>query len=213
MNELSLRVADAEKKLRGIEIADAISKVENDLVTKQVYNSQFKVVPSDYYSKSLDDRSSILNANCADELCKTIVFENVHYKRTSGDQHILDDCFDVTNSRYYCVVVQYNAKIDTELVAKTIINLRKPGEMRLKMNNFNFQLAPEAVSDDLTGFVHNGVCPYAMKTPLPVIVCSRCLEHARLWMGGGHPDVKLCIGSADLIRSLNAIHQVVSHRR
>ena len=30
------------------------------------------------------------------------------------------------------------AKIDTELVAKIIINLRQPGKNRLGMSNFNF---------------------------------------------------------------------------
>ena len=38
---------------------------------------------------------------------------------------------------------------------------------------FNMRLAPEDVSDSLSGFQHNAVSPVGMKTPLPIIISHR----------------------------------------
>ncbi len=211
------RMAAAEERLRQLEMQDAIAKVQADLDSRNVFTSEFCIVPVDYYERTLEERAMLLKAKSTSQLCKSIVFENVNYKKSNNlaGQSFATEYSDVSNSRYYCVVVQYGAKIDTDLVAKTIINLRKPGNRRLAMSNFNFQLAPESVSDKLTGFIHNGVSPFGMASPLPVIICQRCIEVSppRVWMGGGHPDVKVCVGATDLVRSLNAIHDYVSHAR
>jgi len=166
-------------------------------------------VPHDYYDGPLEQRAKTLGANSVSQLCKTIVFENVAHQSDFSYS-------DITDSRYYCVVVQYEAKIDLELVTKLIISLREPGKDRLNKKKFNFQLAPEDVSDKLTGFIHNGVSPFGMKTPLPIIVCERCVqvEPSVLWMGGGHPNLKLCLSISDFLKSTNAVHGIeVSDRR
>jgi prolyl-tRNA editing enzyme YbaK/EbsC (Cys-tRNA(Pro) deacylase) len=214
METIKKRLDAASTKLRLLEIADARERVTQDLQTKDVFTYEFCVVPTNYYDVSLEERSKILKANDISQLCKTIVFENMNYKRSNSEDFV-NEYDDITNSRYYCVLVQYSAKIDTELVAKIIINLRQPGKNRLGMSNFNFQLAPEAISDKLTGFIHNGVCPYAMKTSLPIIVCRHALEvHVpRIWMGAGHPDLKLCVSVTDFVRSTNAINDYCSHPR
>lgn len=39
--------------------------------------------------------------------------------------------------------------------------------------HFNFRLAPEEASDELTGYVKNGVTPVAMAHPVPIVVSHR----------------------------------------
>ena len=216
---MAQRLQQAEVRLRLLEMQDARDKVGADLFQKKVYSAEFRSVPADYYARSLEERAALLGARSTELLCKTIVFENVAYKAAHNLPGLQcpTEWADRSNSRYYCVVVQYGAKIDTDLVAKAVVNLRQPGPAgaRLSLSHFNFQLAPEAVSARLTGFTHNGVAPFGLACALPVVVCQRCLDVSppRVWMGGGHPDLKLCVGATDLARSLDAITEYVSHSR
>lgn len=213
--DLHRRLSACEDKLNHIEIKRAISKIKSDLFKKNVLNSEFCIVPNDYYERTLEDRAIILQAHTIDQLCKTIVFENMNFKLSNNLPGIDSDCNDASNPRYICVIVQYSAKIDTELLVQALICLRKPGEHRLSKSNFNFQLAPETVSDALTGFIHNGVTPYALKTSLPILICQRCLQVSPplIWMGGGHPQVKLRVSASDFLRSTGALSYLVSNPR
>lgn len=41
---------------------------------------------------------------------------------------------------------------------------------------YNFRLAPEDVSDSLSGYMHNAVSPVGMATQLPMIISHKILE-------------------------------------
>ena len=97
------------------------------------------------------------------QLCKTIVFENLACTR--------DDCAEATNSRFYCVIVQYEARFDAEKL-RTFIHSLNAETTKLPKKKFNFQLASAEVSDRLTGFTHNAVTPFGMLHPIPV--CVHC---------------------------------------
>jgi hypothetical protein len=84
----------------------------------------------------------LLNNSDVSQLCKTIIFEN------TAATH--EDTSDRTNSRYYCVVVQYAARFDAELLRDVICNQRS-GADKLSRKWFHFQLATEEVSDSLSG--------------------------------------------------------------
>jgi prolyl-tRNA editing enzyme YbaK/EbsC (Cys-tRNA(Pro) deacylase) len=215
MEALLDRIHAAERKLEEYEIKYAIDRVKSDLESRGVFTGIFRTVPEDYYSKPLEGRAQILNTTTIHSLCKTIVFENVNYRRNSHARCDESDYSDISNSKYYCVVVQYTAKIDTDELALAIINLRKPGESRLGTSYFNFQLAPESVSGELTGFAHNGVSPFGMRNALPMLICERALatNPPMLWFGGGHPRVKLCLSVSDFLRGSKALHALVSHSR
>ena len=47
----------------------------------------------------------------------------------------------------------------------------KPAESQLSKKKFNFQLADEQTSFELSGFKHNAVTPIGMRQPVPVGVC------------------------------------------
>lgn len=69
--------------------------------------------------------------------------------------------------RYYLVIVQYVSKLDTEKLRGLVRDLM-PAEKQLSKKKFNFQLADEQTSFDLSGFAHNAVTPVGMKHPVPV---------------------------------------------
>jgi prolyl-tRNA editing enzyme YbaK/EbsC (Cys-tRNA(Pro) deacylase) len=63
------------------------------------------------------------------------------------------------------------------------------------------RLAPEEVSDALTGFEHNGVSPIGTKTRLPIIFSHRiaALDPDVFWLGAGEVDLKLGMSAAVFI--------------
>ena len=78
--------------------------------------------------------------------------------------------------RYYLVIVQYVSKLDTELL-RTLVRDLKPKEERLSKKKFNFQLADEKTSFELSGYSHNAVTPVGMRHPVPVCICECKLIH------------------------------------
>lgn len=107
------------------------------------------------------------------------------------------------------------AKINTTMLRNLVHSLRAP-EQRLSKSSFNFQLASEETSFELSGFGHNAICPFGMRVKnIPVIICDRCLEvkPPLLYLGGGKVDVKLLIPIADILRSLKAISGLITDPR
>ena len=176
------------------------------------YSSRWRLCPSDYYNLTLDERKVILGANNTTQLCKACLFENKNYKPTDGS------AVDPTNSQYYLVVVQYVESIDMKKLASELRGLRPSGPKRLDPNYFSdMRLAPEDVSEKLTGFGHNGVSPFGMlDSTIPIIVCKNIVENVRpkfIWMGGGDKDWKLGMAVSECVSALNAIVLDVSEPR
>lgn len=99
------RIEAAEERLKKLEDArrnvDPVDRVQADLLNCGVYTARFLTVPSNYYDLTLEQRAELLHGEVP-QLCKSIIFEN-----TACDHF---DTSDVTNSRYYCVIVQYVGK-------------------------------------------------------------------------------------------------------
>lgn len=190
--ELWKRIRRAEERLTVLEIGQEQNKVTEDLKKKQVYSYGFVQTSGDYYSWTLQKRASYLGCEVS-QLCKTVLFENTAKSDTSTG--------DASDSKYYFVIVQYQAKIDVDLLRDTIMKLRSGNSSSdaLPKKRFNFMLAPEQVSDELTGFIHNGVCPFALKDQsIPILICERVLEQPVVFLGGGHPHLKLKISTKEL---------------
>ena len=182
------RVKAAEKRLDELERSSGEELVTSDLIKQGVSAFKFFSTEKNYYDTSLSARANYLNAEVK-QLCKTVLFENT--------LNISKSTQDASDSKYYCVVVQYQAKIDVDLLRDVIISMRNKNKLTRK--NFNFMLAPEEVSDRLTGFKHNGVCPFGLKCgTIPVIVCRHVLEAGpMIFLGGGHPQMKLCLSTKE----------------
>ncbi|KUF92233.1 Serine/threonine-protein phosphatase 6 regulatory ankyrin repeat subunit C [Phytophthora nicotianae] len=106
---------------------------------------------------------------------------------------------------YYCVVLQYNSKLDAEQLRR-FVRESIPEADRPPKKKFNFQHAPGEASEELTGFGHNGVSTFGMKTFIPVVVAGAIteLKPSFLWLGGGAESVKLRISVQDLVKALGA---------
>ena len=105
VNQLLKRIALAENRLSAIEnniVGSPVNRVSNDLLAKKVYSSTFIKVADGYYNRTLSERAKILMCS-TQQLCKSIIFENTAWVKESDDQ-----IGDVTNSRFYLVLVQYS---------------------------------------------------------------------------------------------------------
>lgn len=63
----------------------------------------------------------------------------------------------------------------------------------ISKKNFNLRLAPEDVSDELSGFEHNAVSPIGFKTEMPIILSHKItmLKPSIFFVGAGEVDLKL----------------------
>ncbi|CAM9665293.1 unnamed protein product, partial [Laminaria digitata] len=102
-------------------------------------------------------------------------------------------------NRFYLVVVQYAAKLSSQKISQAVLRL-KPGLSRARCN---LQVAPEEVGLSLSGFPHNGVSVFGGLTPVPIILSEAVLtmRPAYVWMGAGHPLLKLGVSAKDLVRA------------
>jgi len=178
--------------------SEEVSRCKSKLIKSGCYVYKFYVVPSNYYDLTLLQRRDILQAKDLNQLCKSIIFENTACSHKNHD--------DITDSRYYCVIVQYATRFDAELLKDVIHVLRKPTD-RIPRNKFHFKLATEEDSFRISGFKHNAITPFGLKLQIPFVLCSRIVETAPDWfyMGGGKIDVKLGIPTSDFIRSMKPI--------
>eukprot|EP00123_Amoebidium_parasiticum_P004237 comp15522_c0_seq1/m.12548 comp15522_c0_seq1/g.12548 ORF comp15522_c0_seq1/g.12548 comp15522_c0_seq1/m.12548 type:complete len:234 (-) comp15522_c0_seq1:29-730(-) len=157
---------------------------------KGVKKAKYYVVPSDYYDWTLLKRATILNAPSVDHLCKSLVFENTH--------STAKDCSDPYNSRYYCVIVQYITKLNTDVLGKFVQSLKNP---RLPNKNYCMRLAKPEVSFELTGHDKNGVSYFGMKVEMPVILSKtiRDLKPGMMFLGAGDVDWKVAYDIEEFI--------------
>lgn len=157
-----------------------------------VRNFSFKRVPMDYYNWPLESRRAALAAASIDHLCKSIVLVN-----TQAPSNVVD-CSDRNYSKYYVVVVQYTARFNAETVKNFLFTLNNG---KIPKKKFNLRLAPEEISNNLTGFEHNAVTCIGMKTDIPVILDEAIakLSPDYFWLGGGEVDLKLGIRTSEFI--------------
>ena len=175
---------DNERRLRGLAREQGIT------------SAVFFRAPSNYYSLTLKERATMLNAPSIHYLCKTMVMQNTKCPH--------EEYSDPKNSRYYMVIVQYTARLHNERLGQVIRSLSTPPPSR---NAFNFRVCPPEVNDELTGFSHNGVTPLGTRRNVPIILSDRIakLENGFFWLGGGEPDVKIRFSVKEFIAHFNPI--------
>jgi len=159
-------------------------------------SSAFRRCPDYYYSKwGLEQRRAYLGAPSCAHLCKSMVMHNT--KCTNSDFS------DPLNSKYYLVIFQYIRRFNNEKLIRYVHSELNQGQVAKK--KFNFRLAPEEVSDSLTGYRHNGVSPLGMASSLPIVVSHHIAalkdsQHDFIWLGGGEPDLKWKISVSEFMR-------------
>ncbi|GBG78434.1 hypothetical protein CBR_g26463 [Chara braunii] len=163
------------------------------LVSGGAQDFLFRRVPPHYYDSPIEARREMLCADSIECLCKSIVMVN-----TQAEEHVRD-CSNVLNSKYYVVVIQYAARLKEKKLKDFLYDLNKG---KVSKKRFNMRLAQSDISQELTGFGHNAVTPFGMKTNIPVILSHEItnLNPPFFWLGGGEVDLKLGIRTDDFIR-------------
>lgn len=102
------------------------------------------------------------------------------------------------------MALQYAARLNADKLKGFVYRLNK-GSVSNKY--FNMRLAPEAVSDQLSGFSHNAVTPIGMASEVPIILSHRIVDLSPdfFWMGGGEVDLKVGLRTGDFLRAYNPI--------
>ena len=154
---------------------------------------RFTRVPTTYYEHDLEWRARVTRAKSTMHIAKTIVMEN-----TRAPPEV-KDCSDPRLSKYYCVLVQYATRLNTDKVRKFLASMNA-GKVGSKF--FNPRLCPEEVSADLTGWIKGAVVPLAMKTDIPCVVSDKIVELDTVILGAGHVDLKVELPVPQLLELL-----------
>lgn len=204
---------NTKTKSGSVPITPELRRARRHVQETHCYSSNWKHCPPNYYTLSLDERKAILGAHSTSQLCKACLFENKNYVPNEKKES------DPTNSRYYLVIVQYVESINTKKLASELRGLRPAGPTRFDPGYFtDLRLAPEEVSEQLTGYGHNGVSPFGMlhREKIPVVICKSIVNNVRpafVWMGGGHKDWKLGMAVSELVKGVDGIVLDVSEPR
>eukprot|EP00903_Cladosiphon_okamuranus_P013290 g12389.t1 len=193
---IAARAVAIERRLRGepADLTDPIERVKEHSLRVGAASVRYKWVPPNYYETPLEERARELDAE-QEQLCKTMIMEN-----KSFDEN------DPTMERFYLVVVQYAARLSSQKISAAVARLKaKAGGA--PRGRCNLQVAPEEVGLSLSGFPHNGVTVFGGLTPMPIILSDAVLSlrPAFVWMGSGHPLLKLGLSVKDLVTKLGAV--------
>ncbi|KAJ1652384.1 hypothetical protein IWQ61_007270 [Dispira simplex] len=117
-------------------------------------------------------------------LCKSVIFENIRCTHT--------DYTNVTDSRYYCVIVQYVSSVNVNKLTEYV---RTATNYIKGKKQYNFRLVDANTALALTGFGNNAICPVGLNTNLPMILDQAItqLEPSVFFLGGGHIDWKIAL--------------------
>jgi len=182
---------------------EPVARVER--ATNHILSVELKWVPEDYYSRTIGQRRDLLCCTIP-QMLKSVVVENTACTEMG--------CDDRTNSRFYVVMVQYEARFNAEKLLRAIRDLR-PEESRLPRRKFNFQFAAEEVASKITGFSKGSVTPFGMSQKIPVVLTNKVvnIHPSYIWMGGGHIHLKLGVAIRDFFMYLNPIVADVTDKR
>lgn len=185
------------------------ARKEVESATPLLSSTAWKWVPEGYYNLTLQQRANILGAHSIQQLCKSMLMENNRAPTSTENNN------DPTYSKFYLVVVQYNATINTKKLESQARGLRPINQNRLNPSDFDFRVAKEEDNDKVTGYSHNSVTPFGLLKKVPVILAKAVMDvkPAFIWMGGGHVDLKLGMSVEDFARGTNAIVLDVSDPR
>eukprot|EP01016_Furgasonia_blochmanni_P048748 TRINITY_DN7310_c0_g1_i1.p1 TRINITY_DN7310_c0_g1~~TRINITY_DN7310_c0_g1_i1.p1 ORF type:complete len:314 (+),score=59.94 TRINITY_DN7310_c0_g1_i1:98-943(+) len=181
--------ADLKAKIRDLMQYLMFLRFRSYFLKKKFESATIVKVRPDYYNLSLTERKFILNAPSEAHLCKTIVMENTAFVPENESKHYF---------RYVAVIIQYVTRIHSEKIMKACRDIQNnnPGNgVKLGKRAFHYRLLDDAEADKMTGYGYNGVTPFLLKTPMPVILSDKItkLSPQCFWLGGGDVDLKIRI--------------------
>ena len=173
---------------------DGELRVRGDCAKYALHSAAFARVRSDYYEQSLEWRRDTLGSANVECLCKSLLLENTAC--------INNGCEDPRNSRYYVIVVQYVAQINSQKIFKFVREMSPD----VSKQHFHFRMADEQRAFELSGFEHNAIAPFGFANGnLPIIMAKDIvdLNPDWFWLGGGSVDLKLGFKVSEFVQKLN----------
>mmetsp|Transcript_57153 Transcript_57153/g.65175 ORF Transcript_57153/g.65175 Transcript_57153/m.65175 type:complete len:217 (+) Transcript_57153:41-691(+) len=186
LEQLAKRVETLERSIEKCGISYNQARIMAFFRQQNLMSPVWKWTPEDYYANPLEYRRGILGAASIDHLCKTIVMEN-----TKMHPDHLDD---PSYPKYIMVVVQYTSKLNAEKVMKIMRDYQNArSEKKVARKYFHYRLAPDEVSQELTGYGYNAVAPFCTPHTFPIILSKAIteLDPGLFWLGGGEVLLKL----------------------
>ncbi|KAL0484642.1 pgk [Acrasis kona] len=202
-------VGIAEPKITPHDVNDTptVTRLKDECNRLGLQYAKFKQVPGDYYDRPLEYRRDCLGAPTIDHLCKSLIMENTRFQ---GD----DPFADRNNCKYYCIVLQYTARLHSDKITRFVSKLNKG---KLSNQSFNFRLADEKEQEKLTGFGHNAVVPIGMvNDKIPVIISEKITKlspYQYFWMGAGEVDWKLEVDVQEFVKTVGAFVADVTYEK
>ena len=98
--------------------------------------------------------------------------------------------------------MQYCATLNSDKMMKAVRDFQHAHVPTKKAPRaaFNFRVCEEQLSDQMSGYGHNGVTPVFFVTPMPIFLSEAVVDlgHGWLWLGGGDTDIKLRVAVEEL---------------
>lgn len=171
---------------RGITADDvAVDAVRRDLVAHEACGAALVRVPDDYYAQPLHNRAYLLRTR-VESLCKTLVFEAL----SAAGEHV----------EHVAVVVQYVARLDLDRLVRYLHG--KLGRA------ISLRAAEDIV--EICGQPTGGVSPFGWPRCRRLLVTKGVATLPAsgipfVWLGGGHPSVKLRVTVRDLVSGAEVV--------
>ena len=190
MRTLDDVMADVGKTVEGDKARATLDRVRLACKELGFESAAFAHVRSDYYSLGLAERQRIQSAPSVECLCKSLILENTSCTEAG--------CDDPRNSRFYCIVVQYVASVNSQKIFNFVRELSH-GPRKA----YHFRMASSERALELSGFEHNAVSPVGMACGLMPIILAREITQLPddwFWLGGGQVDLKLGFRVSEFVR-------------
>ncbi|KAI8059196.1 hypothetical protein BC940DRAFT_338370 [Gongronella butleri] len=155
--------------------------------------SRFVEVEPDYYTWEVQRRSMRVMAPSRAHMCKSLIMENTRCTHMNYDDRLY--------SRYYCI---YDTPVNTQVLLNYARSLN---DRAVSKKYYNFRMADESVSYELTGYRTGGVCAVGMKSNVPIILaeCIMRLDPPVMYLGSGHVDWKIGLPVQDFINKTSCL--------
>jgi len=183
-------------------------RLHNELVQKGFSAFRFVRVPADYYEQPLEYRQAKLGAASVSHLCKSIFMENtrIHPSAIDPDDPLSPaNWANPVNSRYYVILVQYAARLNADKLKKLVHQMNGSA---FGKQFFNFRLAPEFVSNALSGYTHNAVTPIGMKASSVPMIMSHLITELQpefFFLGAGETDLKVGLPASEFVAKFSPL--------
>lgn len=151
--------------------------------------------PENYYDVSLEERKEMIGSPCQNvsQLTKCLLYENKIAPEESRD---------MTYSRYYMFIYQYERKFSEPKFHTYLKNLKKsdPKYAHLTKSSYAYKFVDETVAEQLVGSKHNGMSPIGLvDRDVPIILDEYAAKQEQIFVGGLHPLVKVRVNVSELL--------------